>query len=248
VAKSRPDQQAVPGPGGYFRWSRDPAVGLFAVVPLWLMYEWFRFRLTPAERNGAEMFLLDVLGMLGPRATLVLRIAFVLCVGVAAISLVRRHIPWLRVALVSALEGTIYGLLLGPLATVLASGANRLLTAHAAAGHLDLTRLVGALGAGIFEELVFRLMLMSALAFLFLRATRAFALPGALAGLGAVMVSALVFAAFHNWCGEPFQTDAFLFRTMAGVLLGLLMWTRGYGICVYAHTLYDVYFFLTHPA
>jgi hypothetical protein len=31
---------------------------------------------------------------------------------------------------------------------------------------------------------------------------------------------------------------------MAGLLLGLLMWARGYGVCVYTHTVYNVYFYL----
>ena len=45
-------------------------------------------------------------------------------------------------------------------------------------------------------------------------------------------------------CGEPYERGRFLFRTMAGVLLGFLMWWRGYGVCVYTHTVYDLYFYL----
>jgi hypothetical protein len=33
---------------------------------------------------------------------------------------------------------------------------------------------------------------------------------------------------------------------MAGILLGLLMWFRGIGVCVYTHTIYDLWFYLTH--
>ena len=112
-------------PSGYFEWSRDPAVGLFAVLPLWLLYEGLRLSLTPEERNGAEALLLDTLGLLGPGATVLLRILFGATVLVAAVSIHRRHVPWTRVALVSALEGTVYGLLLGPLAGARGTGGRR---------------------------------------------------------------------------------------------------------------------------
>jgi hypothetical protein len=230
-------------PGGYLHWSRDPAVGLFAVLPLWLLYETMRILLTPADRNGAELLLLRELGRLGGHGHLALRLGFGVLLAFAARSMVRRQIPWARVAAVLALEGTVYALLLGPVASTLASSATRLLDAGAPAASLT-ANLVGSLGAGIFEELVFRLGLMSALVWVGLRAIRAWSLPQWSAGVIAVAASALAFAWFHHLCGEPFDQRRFLFRTMAGVLLGLLMWARGYGVCVYTHALYNVYFYL----
>lgn len=224
-------------------WSCDPAVGLFSVLPLWLLYESMRLLLTPADRNGAELLLLREIDRLGGHGLLALRVGFVALLVFAARSLVRRQVPWLRVAAVLALEGTVYGLMLGPIASALTSSASRLLEAGAAPGELTVN-LVGSLGAGIFEELVFRLGLMSALVWIGLRATRAWSLPTWIAGGFAVLVSALVFSWFHHLCGEPYDRTRFLFRTMAGLLLGLLMWARGYGVCVYTHTVYNVYYYL----
>ena len=244
MAKSSADPSPDPAelsPGGYQHWSRDPAVGLFAVLPLWLLYESLRLALAPAERNGAEILLLHELHRLGERAHLVLSIGFCLLLFAAARSLVRRDVPWLRVAAVIALEGTVYALMLGPIAEALTSSTVRLLSA----GSPLVGNLVGSIGAGIFEELVFRLGLMSALVWIALRAVRAWSLPSWLAGAFAVLVSALVFSWFHHVCGEPFDRTRFVFRTMAGVLLGLLMWARGYGVCVYTHSLYNVYFYLS---
>lgn len=229
-------------PRGYLHWSRDPAVGLFAVLPLWLFYEAARLWLRPTGRNGAEVLLLDALDKLGRGGTMALRLLFLLAVLTAAGSLLRRQIPWARVAMVSALEGMVYGLLLGPLSSALARSAGPMLLARDPQLAHDL---IGSIGAGIFEELVFRLLLMSALAFLWLRATKAFLLPRWLAGALAVLVSALLFSAFHHWCGEPFEAGPFLFRTVAGALLGVIFWFRGYGVCVYTHAMYDVYFYLT---
>lgn len=239
------DRDAIAAQHGYFAWSRDPAVGLFAVLPLWLCYETLRMFLTPAERNGAELLLLDAIGRLGAGGGIALRLGFAVLVVLALRSVLRRHVPWVRVTLVIALEGTVYGLLLGPLAGALASPAARLLDAGGSDGRL-VADLVGSLGAGIFEELVFRLGILSLLVYLWLRAARAFAMPRTLGAVLAVLCSALLFSWFHHFWGEPFDRATFLFRAMAGVILGFLMWFRGYGVCVYTHAMYDVYYFLTH--
>jgi hypothetical protein len=246
----RPAEEPVPLPiGGYHYWSRDPAVGLFAVLPLWLVYEGLRLTLAPAERNGAEAMLIRELARLGPYGLMALRVALGVAMFLAARSLLTRDVPWLRVALVVALEGTVYGLLLGPTAAALTTSAERFLVVGNVGGTM-VTNLVGSLGAGIFEELVFRLGLMSALVWLGLRAMRAWALPpllaAALVGCFAVVVSAVVFSWFHHLCGEPFDARRFLFRAVAGVLLGLLMWARGFGVCVYTHAFYDIHYYLTN--
>lgn len=234
-----------PAAAGYFYWSRDAAVGLFAVLPLWLVYEAARLALAPAERNGAEHLLLQQIQRLGPHGHLALRLGFAALLLGAARSLIRRRVPWLRVAAVVVLEGAVYALLLGPLSSAMAASAMRVLAAGGAGGGLA-ADLVGALGAGIFEELVFRLGLLPGLAWVALQALRGWSLPRWLAGAFAVVGSAVVFSWFHHACGQPFEQGVFLYRAMAGILLGLLMWFRGIGVCVYTHTIYDLWFYLTH--
>ena len=114
MAKSKPE--TVEPPRGYFAWSRDPAVGLFAVLPLWGLYELLRCTLAPADRNGAERLLVRELQRFGERGHLALSLSFALLLFLAARSLHKRQVPWLRVAGVIALEGTVYALMLGPLA------------------------------------------------------------------------------------------------------------------------------------
>jgi hypothetical protein len=236
---------APPVAAGYFYWSRDAAVGLFAILPLWLVYESARLALAPAERNGAEHLLLQQVHRLGAHGHLALSLAFAALLAGAARSLIRRRVPWMRVAAVVVLEGSVYALLLGPLASAMAASAMRVLAMAGAGGGLA-ADLVGALGAGIFEELVFRLGLLPGLAWLGLQALRGWSLPRWLAGAFAVVGSAIVFSWFHHVCGQPFEQVVFLYRTMAGILLGVLMWFRGIGVCVYTHTIYDLWFYLTH--
>ena len=249
--------QAPSSATGYLAWSRDPAVSLFAVLPLWLLYEGLRLCLTPDEYNGAEALMTQSVGALGPFAILLLRVAFALTVLGAAFSLWRRRIPWARVAAVIALEGTVYGLMLGPLAAVLASSSHRLLGPESLGGEPagaepagDLAAdLVASLGAGIFEELVFRLALVSVLCLLLARACDALRVSRLPALLVGVAVSAVVFSAFHHLGpgAPPFERGVFLFRAAAGLLLGLLFVVRGFGVVVYTHALYDIHYYLTHP-
>ena len=218
-------------------------MGLFSVLPLWLFYICLRWQLAPDERNGAEILLLQQFSKLGEYAHFFISAVVALMMTVAAASLVKNKVPWSRVASVIALEGVVYGVMLGPIAREMTSSADRLLSMAPPSSSLA-ADLVGSMGAGIFEELVFRLGLMSLLVWLGMRAVRSWGLPKWVAGLFAIAGSALAFSWFHQLCGEPYERSTFIFRTMAGVLLGVLMWLRGYGVCVYTHTAYNMYFYL----
>lgn len=93
-------------------------------------------------------------------------------------------------------------------------------------------------GAGIYEEILFRLLLFGGLMWLLRLLT--FAPPTAflLAALG----SALLFSAAHHAgpYGERFEAYAFLFRALAGLYFTFLYQIRGFGIAVGAHACYDV--------
>lgn len=97
-----------------------------------------------------------------------------------------------------------------------------------------------SMSAGIYEELVFRLLLISLLTFLLadlLSVKRGFA------EVSAVVVSSLAFALHHcEGLGgtEPFETARFLFRAAAGVYLAGVFVLRGFGIAVGCHTVYDI--------
>jgi len=100
------------------------------------------------------------------------------------------------------------------------------------------SELVLSIGAGIYEELVFRLALVAGLAYVLER----------LAGLGrqgaivaAVLVSAALFSAFHylGASGEVFQWHSFLFRVSAAIYLSVLFASRGFGVTAGAHMIFD---------
>jgi hypothetical protein len=101
-----------------------------------------------------------------------------------------------------------------------------------------LRQLVCFVGAGIYEETLFRLLLFSCLRWLLIRIDTPWPGPTFLAAA----VSALFFSAAHNIgpYGEDFQPFVFTFRVAAGLYFVLLFQVRGFGIAVGAHAGYDV--------
>ncbi|MGH7214106.1 MAG: CPBP family intramembrane glutamic endopeptidase [Tepidisphaeraceae bacterium] len=97
--------------------------------------------------------------------------------------------------------------------------------------------LVLSLGAGVYEELVFRLIAFTLLTLVLVDLLK---LPKVWCCLPIVFISALVFALYHYWGSEAFEWRSFAFRTFAGIYFGLIFLTRGFGITAGAHAAYDV--------
>jgi hypothetical protein len=101
------------------------------------------------------------------------------------------------------------------------------------------TRAMLSLGAGLYEELVFRVLLVSALG------AGARAVLGAkplAAGAFAVVGGALLFSAVHyvGALGDTFTVRSFAFRTVAGLFFSALYVLRGFGITAWTHAIYDM--------
>ncbi|MCO6436970.1 MAG: CPBP family intramembrane metalloprotease [Phycisphaerae bacterium] len=95
------------------------------------------------------------------------------------------------------------------------------------------------IGAGVYEELIFRLFLISIIMMIGVDLLNS---PTSMVAVIAVGISALVFAAHHHppLGEEPFELGRFVFRTMAGVYLALVFWFRGYGPAAGCHAAYNV--------
>ncbi len=96
-----------------------------------------------------------------------------------------------------------------------------------------------SVGAGIYEELVFRLMVISLLTLLLIDMGRAKQVTGVAL---AVILSSLLFAAHHY---EPIGADTwdaaqFAFRAAAGAYLAAVFVMRGFGLAVGCHVFYDI--------
>ncbi len=98
-------------------------------------------------------------------------------------------------------------------------------------------RLVGFAGAGVYEEVLFRLCLVPVCWI----GLRALGLTSKGSVVGAILVTSFVFAAAHHvGGGESFGWYVFTFRMLAGSVFAGLFLARGFGIAVGTHVAYDV--------
>jgi len=98
--------------------------------------------------------------------------------------------------------------------------------------------IIMSLGAGVYEELVFRLALFSILSLIFRDMLR---LKSMWVNLGIVLIGALAFSCYHYLSpNEPFLWRSFAFRTVAGAYFGAIFLLRGFGITAASHAAYDI--------
>lgn len=95
-----------------------------------------------------------------------------------------------------------------------------------------------SVGAAVYEELIFRLVGVVLLSLLFVDVCRL----GKFAGNGLTLVStAGLFAAYHYLGNEIFSPVTCGFRFVAGLFLGALFVTRGFGVTAFCHAAYDIF-------
>lgn len=227
--------------------SRSHRYSLLFAMPLLLLYELLE-AVAPVRsgggviRNGADVLLTGVFSAaFGPRGPLL----FMALVIGGALWLVWRDRAsgplragiFARMALEAVVLSVVFGLVVG-VATAQLLGR---LGALAAGGGLQgppLARLTLSLGAGLYEELLFRVVLVALLR----NAMRVLGFSRLVAGGVATVVGALLFSAFHyvGPLGDVLTLPSFVFRAVAGLAFSALYLTRGFGITAWTHALYDV--------
>lgn len=207
----------------------DLEASVVLIFPLLLAYE--IGVLFCGQVNGADVVTRALYATLGSRTLYLL-----LHAALAALFLVwiRKAGRWdslrLEVFAPVALESLIYALTLG--------AAINLLLTRVLGMAIGGATIVSALGAGVHEELVFRLGLLAGMV-TFLRGGGT---DRRVCVLLAFLFSAPLFALAHHagTHGEPFTIHAFAFRTLAGLAFGAIFWFRSLAHAVYAHALYDL--------
>ena len=230
---------------GYWNQSRRPLASFYFVLPLIICYELGSWWLgDDAIRNGADIWMQQLLvssGFVGwlllPVLTLTILLAWHHATGQ----------PWKissNVIYTMAAESAV-------LAFVLLAFAHVQTNVLSIAGvstpceiqleqlaHDTFSRIVRYFGAGVYEELLFRLML----------------IPLAMAAIGlaiasrsikivaALLITSVLFAAAHYLgpYGDHFDVASFSFRALAGVFFAVLFIFRGFGIAAGTHALYDM--------
>ena len=236
----------------YWQDSRKPRYSLLLALPLFVIYQVLE-ALEPVTqrgglRNGADVILESLFYRLaGPRGPIILA---AILVGVGLWLVIRDyrrngrslHFP---VLLVMLGEATVLALGFGIIVSTITSQLVRptAMLQQSVEQMPAATKVMLAFGAGVYEELLFRVLLVGTIAW---AGKRLLGLRPLVAGIWAALIGALVFSAFHyvGPYGDTLTAYSFVFRTIAGLALSALFLLRGFGITAWTHALYDAFLLL----
>lgn len=230
------DGSSRAGVDSYWSISRTPLTSLVFTMPLVLAYEGGVLLMgRGSPRNGADVWLRQLLDAAGFGAYFLLPALTV--IGLLAWHHVE-HDRWrVRPGILAgmALESLIWAAALLGLARL--QGRWWPLAA-ALEGEGLFARFVAFCGAGLYEEVLFRLLLLPAVAWLMSQlgcSTLASACWG-------VVASSVLFSLAHyiGPLGDAFTLYSFTFRFLAGLFFAILFVARGFGIAAGTHAVYDI--------
>ena len=230
----------------YHTTTRTATWGFLAALPLMMLYEWGLMAANRGSddviRISADVWMRTIIPSFGvSHAHILLGLVAVTGIVIVVLERKKKRVVRVRYAVWMLAESVLYAVVL----TFLVSRATAWMVAMAPAGQelheLDLfTQVVLSFGAGIYEELVFRVLLVGGL-FLILQLTVprnrrwiAYAL--------AALIAALIFSAVH-YVGDfayPWEWGSFVYRLLFGLALNVVFLARGFGTAAWTHALYDV--------
>ena len=222
---------------------RNLFTSLILVFPLFIIYQ-VGVLFTLPMLNGADFVTTLLFATL--RLTLTSYLIFLAAVVVAfalALVLLKRTQQFNgKVFMPVVLESLIYALTMGSLILLVMTkvlGISPSLAAGLPEQGL-ITRLVMSLGAGVYEETVFRLGLLTGCIVAF---DRLLGMSRWAAVLSGFALSSVVFSLVHYLppTGDAFSFGSFIFRALAGLVFAGLFRLRGFAVAVYTHAFYDVF-------
>jgi len=224
-------------PRGYFSRAEAPLTSLLFLLPLIILYEVGTRYITATTHHGEQRIiafnlLQQFFGLFGATGRYLPALAVV---GILLAWHIARQDPW------EARFGTVAGMTIESFVLAVPLILMGFVAARywsLSASHMPASNLIVlSIGAGIYEELVFRLM---ALTLLHLILIDLFGMKKGMAYLLMVLLSSLMFAAYHYLGTERFVWQTFAFRTAAGLYFGAIFVFRGFGITAGSHAAYDV--------
>ncbi|GAB5520549.1 MAG: CPBP family glutamic-type intramembrane protease [Rhodothermales bacterium] len=239
-------------PTGYFALTRTATYGFLAALPLFVLYEVLILLVNNGSLNqirvGADVWIKRVLASMGAGGMLALGLV-VIAIGIAIYMVERKKQIPLKPKYFGWMigESLIYGVVLafiissvvGWLFFMAPTVTSPLFFVPQGLDGVGLpTKLALSIGAGLYEELVFRVILVGGMFWglkqLMNNTNAAYVI--------AAVVGALIFSWVHytGSLGDPFTLSSFSFRFLFGLALNALYLVRGFGVAAWTHALYDV--------
>ncbi len=229
---------AARGPGGSYWWQSSlPLASLLFVLPFLVIYE-LGAHVFPLEQARFELvafrLMRDFFQFFGATGRFLPAMAVV---GVLLTWHIARNDPW-KVRAGTLLTMLVESALLGiPLILICIALARYLPLATSTMPDLR-AGIILSLGAGIYEELIFRLCAMTLLSLLLVDLLK---LRKPLSSLLIILIPAVLFSAYHYLGDEQFSPGSFIFRSLAGLYFGVIFVVRGFGITAGSHAAYDIW-------
>lgn len=246
------DDDSQSAANDYWSDARTPLSSLMFLIPWIVVYEFGVLVMGQDQpdvvRNGADFWMRSALSQLG-FGNIYLLPAIVVTMLLASHML--RKNPW-QVRFETQLGMLAESVLLA-IGLVAVGQCHDIIFRHVAAGSISVehgastamlnaigpvTRAVTFIGAGVYEEVMFRLLLVPAAVLLF----RMFEFPSKWAAVMAAVCTSFLFAIAHHIgpSAEALNLFAFSFRAAAGLFFASVFLLRGFGITVGCHAAYDL--------
>lgn len=229
----------------YYKASRTATYGFLTALPLLLLYEasilFVNHGTNLPIRVGADVWMKSLLVAIGAPGMLAVG-AVVIAIGIAIFVRDRKRDIPLRPAFFGGviLESMLYAVVVAFIVSVSVSLLLAMVQDGGTVRDLPIaTQLSLSLGAGLYEELVFRVILVGGLAFLLGQVTS----RKEISYVVAAVVGAFLFSAVHyiGPFGDPLQVGSFLFRFLFGLAMNVIFLLRGFGVAAWTHAIYDVF-------
>jgi hypothetical protein len=225
----------------YLKVTKNIYYSLLFILPMLFLYEimcWIQFAGMPAEiRNGADIILRQLIMGVGKHSESIYGLLLII-VFFCIMFFNRKFVKKGRIKFTFLLYMFAESLLWTLGFLILMSISEKVLLSILERNIIP-EQFYLAIGAGIWEELLFRL---GAVGLCLSLLTKIIRYSGILSSLIAILFAAVLFSLFHyiGSFGDIFTYKSFYIRTWAGIFLGALYLFRGLGITVYTHIFYDM--------
>ena len=228
----------------YFSDTKNLLYSFLISLPLFLAYELLILISQPDAsqivRISVDSWFKSIFSLLGVNAVSITLLAVAL-LGMIILYKEREPLKGLKFKFfpVMIAESTVYAIVVALIATFFVSMVFAFSANDPISSLSGLQKFALSLGAGLYEELFFRVILVSALILAF---QKMFNNKNWAAVTAAVVLSAFLFSLVHyvGSMGDPFTFSSFAYRFLFGLMLnGIYVW-RGFGIAAWTHALYDL--------
>ena len=224
----------------YLRYTRSPLYSFLFTLPLFIIYEIGLLVSTSEDlsyfRNGADALMRKMLSVFGIAG--LFWIGGVFLFGFLIIYFLQKY-SWDEYEIKSGyfLSMVFESIMWSYILFIFMSNMHILLMAPS--GYRVIQNVTLAIGAGIYEEILFRVILIFLFNYIF---ALVFQWKNYLkVGMSIIFASGF-FSLFHfiGEFGDYFSFNVFMIRFLAGISLGILYYFRGFGITAWTHSLYDL--------